>query len=112
MKIVVNRCYGRFSLSEAACRAYAEAKGFEIYDYQYGGWAYTKPASDRTDSFVWRSDDIPRDDKTLVDIVERMGPAANGLAVKLEVVEIPDDVDWQIEDDDGREWVAEKHRTW
>ena len=28
------------------------------------------------------------------------------------VVEIPDDVKWQLESDAGIEWIAEKHRTW
>ena len=27
-------------------------------------------------------------------------------------VSIPDDVEWQIEEYDGMEWVAEAHRTW
>ena len=27
-------------------------------------------------------------------------------------VEIPDDVEWQIEEYDGSEWIAEKHRIW
>ena len=34
---------------------------------------------------------------------------------KLKIVEIPDDVPedgWTIQDYDGKEWVAEKHRTW
>lgn len=30
----------------------------------------------------------------------------------LKVVEIPDDVDWVVEEYDGCEWVAERHRTW
>jgi len=30
----------------------------------------------------------------------------------LKIVEIPDDVDWEINEDDGSEWIAEKHRTW
>jgi hypothetical protein len=28
------------------------------------------------------------------------------------VIEIPDDVEWEVEEYDGLEWVAEKHRTW
>jgi hypothetical protein len=28
------------------------------------------------------------------------------------VVEIPDDVNWQVEEYDGMEHIAEKHRTW
>ena len=30
----------------------------------------------------------------------------------LKVVEIPDGVDWEIEEYDGEEWVSEKHRVW
>jgi hypothetical protein len=36
----------------------------------------------------------------------------NGDFAELKVVEIPDDVQWQIEEYDGKEWIAEKHRTW
>ena len=28
------------------------------------------------------------------------------------IVEIPDDVEWYIDSDEGYEWVAEKHRKW
>jgi hypothetical protein len=41
-----------------------------------------------------------------------MGDAANGWAAELKVVEVPDDAEWFVDDYDGREWVAEKHRTW
>jgi hypothetical protein len=30
----------------------------------------------------------------------------------LEIVEIPDDVEYTIEEYDGLEHIAEKHRTW
>ena len=30
----------------------------------------------------------------------------------LKVVEIPDDVEWEIEEYDGNEWVSEVHRCW
>jgi len=30
----------------------------------------------------------------------------------LKVVEIPDDVEWNVQEYDGNEWVAEKHRIW
>jgi hypothetical protein len=38
--------------------------------------------------------------------------AANGAHANLKIVEVPPDVEWQIEEYDGNEWVAEKHRTW
>ena len=31
---------------------------------------------------------------------------------KLKIVEIPDDVEWIIEEYDGKEWIAEDHRRW
>jgi hypothetical protein len=34
------------------------------------------------------------------------------LVFVLLIVEVPADVDWYIEEYDGLEWVAEKHRTW
>jgi len=49
----------------------------------------------------------------LVSIVEEMGSKnASGNFAQLKIVEIPDDVEWQIEEYDGRERVAEAHRTW
>ena len=56
--------------------------------------------------------DIPRDDPALVQVVEEMGAVANGRYADLAVVEIPDNVAWQIEESDGLEHIAEKHRTW
>jgi hypothetical protein len=44
--------------------------------------------------------------------VEQLGNAANGDFAELKVVEIPDDVEWIIQEYDGDEWISEKHRTW
>jgi len=54
---------------------------------------------------------IKRDDSRLISVIEELGPKANGLFGELRIIEIPDDVDWRICEYDGREWVAEKHRT-
>jgi hypothetical protein len=35
-----------------------------------------------------------------------------GCYAKLKIVEIADDVDWEITNYDGLETVEEKHRTW
>jgi|WetSurSiteA1Bulk_404760.scaffolds.fasta_scaffold04477_11 hypothetical protein len=62
--------------------------------------------------------DISREDPDLVKVVEQLGTKeyngsdANGRFAVLKVVEIPDNVEFQIEEYDGREWVAERHRTW
>ena len=55
---------------------------------------------------------IERSDPALVLVVKELGVLANGIFAQLKVVEIPDDVDYQIEDDDGFEHIAEVHRTW
>lgn len=56
--------------------------------------------------------DIPRDDPDLIMVVEEMGKEANGRFAKLEVVEIPADVEFTIVEYDGIEHIAEEHRTW
>jgi hypothetical protein len=48
----------------------------------------------------------------LIAVVEELGEAANGWAASLKIVEIPDGVEWFIHEYDGREHVAERHRTW
>lgn len=57
-----------------------------------------------------------RDDRTnelLIRVVEELGTdKASGAHSSLKIVEIPDDVEWEIHSNDGLEWVAEKHQTW
>ena len=61
-------------------------------------------------------DDYPshktREDPDLIDVIEKIGVAADGFCATLKIVEIPGDVDYVIEEYDGMEWVAEKHETW
>lgn len=89
-KIVINKCYGGFGLSKAALAKYCKAKGIDSISQ-------------------W---EIARDDCFLVDIVESLKDKANGPHTNLKVVEIPFDVDWTVEEYDGNEWIAERHRTW
>ena len=90
--VVINTCYGGFGLSGRAVRDYKDMAGI-------------------TDD-KWYERDIPRDDPYLIKIVRDLGMAANGAHANLKIVEIPPDVEWQIEEYDGNEWVAEKHRIW
>ena len=48
----------------------------------------------------------------LVECVETLGTKANGRFAELHVVEIPDDVDWFIDEYDGIESIHERHRIW
>ena len=92
MKIVINTCYGGFSLSPEAEQLYKERKGITDPNWYY-----------------W---DVERNDPVLVQIVEEMGSAAEGSYAELTIVDIPEDVEWTVQEYDGNEWVAEKHRTW
>lgn len=64
------------------------------------------------EQFVVSARDVTRSDQNLLKVLEEMGAEAHGDCADLSVVEIPDGVEWEIEEYDGREWVAEKHRTW
>ena len=134
MKIVINTCYGGFGLSEKAVLRYAEIKGLTLYPEGTGifttYWLVPEgEREDRTDIHTWslaarkasnerlgeqtlNECGIPRDDPALVQVVEELGADANAHFAKLTVVEIPDGVEWQIEEYDGLEHIAEKHRTW
>lgn len=57
--------------------------------------------------------EISRDDSALIATIETLGlEASSGGCAELAIVEIPDEVKWQIEEYDGKEWIAEVHRTW
>lgn len=89
MKVVINGCYGWYSLSDEAL-AYLGIPGGSRYAY-----------------------DDDRTNPKLVECVEKLGEAAShGLGSSLYVVEVPDDVKWIITDYDGVEQVEEVHRVW
>jgi hypothetical protein len=92
--IVINDCYGGFGLSDRALKEYRTLAGIPFDD---------------TD---WSDRDIARDDPYLVKVVKELGMSANGAHANLKVVEVPGDVEWTVEEYDGVEWIAEKHRTW
>ena len=116
MKVVVNRCFGGFGISHEATMRYIELSGQDIrpsgaknkvfrdYDYYVGGI--------EDDDHYWWDKRIERTDPALVQVVEEMGEKANSRFSQLVVVDIPDDVEWTLEEYDGNEWIAEKHRTW
>lgn len=88
-KVVINRCYGGFDLSPRAKADIEMLSGGKVEAFN-----------------------IPRDNQYLVQIVEELGNQASGSFSDLQVITIPDDVDWIVQDYDGMEWVAERHRTW
>lgn len=110
-KIVYNACYGGFSLSDAAYELYAELAGIEIYP-EKDSWCthyYTSPATgDKSvdDEREWLySGDMSRHDPFLVQVVEKLGDAANGSCAKLRIYETESDR-YIIEEYDGNESVV------
>jgi hypothetical protein len=93
-RIVINRCYGGFGLSNLAAKRYRELAWIpeeELF------WTY----------------DIPRDSKILLQVIAELGVVkASGPHAELKVVEVPEGVKWHIGEYDGMEWIAENHRQW
>jgi len=48
----------------------------------------------------------------LIQVVEELGKDASSEVADLKIVEIPDDVEYEIQEYDGIEHIAEKHRKW
>ncbi len=53
-----------------------------------------------------------RGDPLLIQVVEELGDEANGRCAKLKIIEIPNDVDYEIDEYDGLESIHEVHRSW
>lgn len=130
MKIVINVCFGGFGLSHKGMMAWAKRRGVTLYPFIQGpGTAFYEPYVGQSSPLLINYstspltsgefpdgyqavDDIPRDDPDLVSVVEDLGGGANGPFAELRVVEIPDGVEWVIDEYDGCETVKEKHQSW
>lgn len=128
-QVVVNRCWGGFRLSDEAIMLYYEKKGIKLYKDtdQYLSRFYTVPVEEyhrlheedrkngsyeKTNEVFVSFYDFERTDPILIEVIEELGEAANGQFASLEIVEVPDDVEWEISDYDGMESVEEVHRSW
>lgn len=101
MKIAVNKCFGGFSLSE------------EVYNelgIKWGGSGHLG-----NEDLNIESDDYLafRQDKRLINAIEKVGVEnAGGSFADIKIVDVPDCVDWEIEDYKGLETVRECSRSW
>lgn len=102
MKLVINSCYGGFSVSKECAKFMAKL-----------GSQAAKNAL-KTEKKHWYGffAEENRADPALVNAVEKLGKKASGELAELVIVEIPDGVDWVIDDYDGIESVHERHRVW
>ena len=111
MKVVINSDYGGFGLSDEATELYAKYKGLDLRKVERESGSILG-----TDYYIgdewFNYREINRNDKDLVRVVQELGEKANGFCASLKMVDIPLDIQWFIEENDGKECVSEKHRTW
>lgn len=140
MELVINRCYGGFGLSPLAIERLAELNGKKAYFFDtdhkgvkpvyrpisredvakatfWGAFCVENPSDHiskggRYGEINLDAYSVKRDDPKLVKVVKELGDKANGPFSELSVVEIPDDIEYTIEEYDGMGRVAERHRTW
>ena len=111
-KIVINKSYGKFSVSHRAFLRLRElGQQHALKEADLGAY-WPEAASPREPSLNQCGTLIPRDDLKLTQVVEELGGAANGHGAELRVVAIPDDVRWEISAIGGVEHVSEVHRIW
>lgn len=141
MEIVINKCFGGFGLSDKAYekmieygipvqRHYKQERdpkthlyqdqplnnGEVIYDREltpaeeddFGERNYRGLWGRYWDSWI----DKNRTHPILIRVIKELGEEANGRHAELNIVEIPEGVDWEIDEYDGMEHVAESHGTW
>ena len=138
MRIAINRGFGGFDLSVLAVLRYAELSGLKLYPCAQIGHDFRDPRfrvmndpahyndtlfvsfykeppdklGKLDDSALWSDGDIERTDPILIKVIEELGLEVNTSVSKIEIIEIPDDIEWGIDEYDGLETVEEKHRSW
>ena len=103
MKVVINRRYGVYCLSDEALIYMGLPLEPHLYALTDGHDLCTNARN------PFQND---RSNPLLVKCVEELGERANGRFAELHVVEIPDDVTFEITEYDGMEETHEVHRSW
>lgn len=115
-KIVINKCYGGFSLSNEAMSRYIELKGLTTYPEksEYGRTSHylSKEKNSKGYREYIYDGDIERDDPFLVQVVEELGDKADGTHASLKIIDIPEGISWHLDYYDGIETIHESHSSW
>ena len=129
-KIVYNDCPGGFGLSYRGVMRYAEIKGVKLFAFtdnrdEHGiiqlreakirvtspeqansvFFIYYYTSEDASDHTYFDVSGIDRADPALVQAVEELGSAADGMCAELRIAELPSRALYRIDRDDGREFV-------
>ena len=112
--IVVNSCHGGFGLSHSATILYLKKASvpYSLEDQPDRDQQLKRGSKIVVNNCEFSSRTIARNDPILIDVVTELKSKANGDLSRLKIVKVPAGVDWIIEEYDGMEWVAEKHRIW
>lgn len=120
MKIAINKCFGGFDLSDYVFEKLVElgVPCYEDYDQvpketkslyvvkAKEDWAFGKYHSNARD-YEQRTNPL------LIKAIEEVGEEkSSGRFGEIRIIEIPDDVAWEIDEYDGVETVHEVHRSW
>lgn len=140
MKVAINCKYGGFCLSAKLVKRLSELRGEPCYFFEdvwsegdeknlyvpldinkignspHGYWFAAKvsnPSEIHYGKNTIDCRDICRHDPLLIQAIEELGEDANSCVCQMKIVDIPDGVEYIIQENDGGiEWIAEKHRTW
>ncbi len=141
MKVAYNACFGGFGLSNLATTEFAKKKGVALTWYKQTGYKHNNdelyvkfvgiPEGDvfsmkpLTEDLGDEISEIPQDlyyypelggearcDKDLISVIESLGDLASGNCANLRIKEIPDGVDFEIDEYDGNESVVPPRRSW
>lgn len=140
MKIIINKCYGGFRISHETI-LFLIAKNSEVVQKisikQYSipqkhldkftplsahpeYWSsnfyhYLLVDKNKENVYMVRDESGQRirTHPDLINAIEQLGSkAASGKHAELAIVEVPDGIDWSIDDYQGTETIHEKHRSW
>lgn len=114
MKIVINKCYGGFSLSNKAMKTLLALKSIEFTSRKglCGREFYHTDGRRIFLNEMFESEIALRTDPDLIQVVTTLGEKSWGNYAKLALIEVPDGIEITVEEYDGNEWVAEVHRKW
>lgn len=138
MKVILNKCYGGFGVSQKGYELYAKKKNLDLYMYKRSnddfmmferiqkdesvflkhyftvdmGESFSIHSMENWNGITLYLDERHRTDSVLIEVVEELGEEANDEFADLQIVEIPDDLKYEVIDHDGIERLCEVGKTW
>ena len=122
MKVVINNCYGGFSLSDEAIER-CISLGMKATKYSENGYENPEANFVKTDkkglgdNLYYCMDDNEnsfRCNPIVIRVIEELGEKADGFCSKLKIIDIPfDSIEgWVVEEYDGMESIEAIHQSW